>query len=223
MEFMRNSHRTRAWLCSVLLALILSLAVAVAGAEDAKLVIGMNGMVTAAHPLAAEAGLQMLKLGGNAIDAMVATSFALGVVEPHASGIGGEGLMVIHLENPDRDVVIDGRSMSTLDTSWDAAADSRHPAAAAVPGLVAAVLKAHAEYGTLPLKTVMEPAIRLAREGFPVSSTLASTLLDNFELMLSKPATAAIYMPEGFPAAEGEIIKNPDLAWSLEQDRKSVV
>jgi gamma-glutamyltranspeptidase len=201
----------------MLMGLIISLSMAIATAEEAKLVTGMNGMVTAAHPLAAEAGLEMLKLGGNAIDAMAATSFALGVVEPHASGLGGEGLMVIHLENPDRDVVIDGRSMATLDTSWDAAADSRHPAAAAVPGLVAAVLKAHSAYGTLPLKTILEPAIRLAREGFPVSATLASTLLDNYELLLAKPATAAIYMPEDFPASEGEIIKNPDLAWSLEQ------
>ncbi|HHT26088.1 MAG TPA: hypothetical protein GXZ82_02410 [Firmicutes bacterium] len=217
MEFMRKGHRTRVWLCSMLVVILMSLAVAVAGAEEAKLVTGMNGMVTAAHPLAAEAGLQMLKLGGNAIDAMAATSFALGVVEPHASGLGGEGLMVIHLENPDRDLVIDGRSMATLDTSWDAAANSRHPAAAAVPGLVAAVLKAHAEYGTLPLKTVMEPAIRLAREGFPVSATLAGALLDNYALLLTKSATAAIYMPDGFPVAEGDILKNPDLAWSLEQ------
>lgn len=208
----------KSWLILVSICMMVTISTGYVGAEGTEPVRAQNGMVTAAHPLAAAAGLEMLKLGGNAIDAMAATSFALGVVEPQASGLGGEGIMVIHLENPDRDVVIDGRSMAPLDaTRAVAMAEARHPAATGVPGIVAAVLKAQAEYGKLSVKTILQPAIKLAREGYPVSRTLASVLLDNFELVASHPATAAIYLPDGFPPTEGTILKNPDLAWSLEQ------
>lgn len=215
MRTLRSS--SRCGLMVITLCLFTALATTMVSAENREPVRAKNGMVTAANPLAAEAGLEMLKAGGNAIDAMAATSFALGVVEPNASGLGGEGLMVIHLENPDRDVVIDGRSMAPLDATKAAMADAHNPRAAGVPGIVAAVVKAHAQYGKLPLKQVLQPAIRLAKDGFPVSRTLASVLLDNYELIASRPATAAIYLPDGFPPSEGDILKNPDLAWSLEQ------
>ncbi len=190
---------------------VLTAAVATVKAQD--------GMVAAANPLAAEAGLSMLRKGGNAVDAAAATSFALGVVEPQASGLGGEGIMVIHLEDPDRDVVIDGRSMAPLDVTPDAtaSANSRTARGAAVPGIVKAILAAHTKYGKLPLAEVLAPAITLARDGFPASRTLVTVLLDNYELLLKNPDLAAIYMPDGFPPAEGDIIKNPDLAWSLQQ------
>ena len=122
-------------------------------------------MVASAHALASQAGLEMLKAGGNAVDAAVAAAFAIGVVEPNASGIGGEGMMVIYLAGTGKAIAIDYRSAAPASVDFpDGVPDTGH-AAAAIPGTVAGLTTALQKYGTMPLSRVLAPAIRLAGAG----------------------------------------------------------
>ena len=169
-------HDFRKWFSAV--AVLLALLVVATGGAMAELpqeVRAENGMVAAAHPLAAEAGIEILKAGGNAVDAAVATAFAIGVVEPNASGLGGEGMFVVYMPESERAGVIDYRSTSPA-AAAEAFADSRMPStgwpAVATrdrcrPGSCAE------QYGTMTLEQVLRPAIRLAEEG----SLLAQPLL----------------------------------------------
>src|SRR5690606_7537617 len=140
-------------------------------APDAeKRVVARNGVVSAAHPLAAEAGVEMLRAGGNAVDAAVATAFAIGVVEPMMSGVGGGGGMLIWLQDERRAEYVDFYSAARA-TAWrgplpDTGAASLRDVG--VPGAVAGLLEAHERFGRLSRAQVMAPAIRLAEQGFPV-------------------------------------------------------
>ncbi len=174
-----------------------------------------TGMVASAHTLASQAGVEILKAGGNAVDAAVAAAFAIGVVEPNASGLGGEGLMVVSLAGPARSVAIDYRSSAPAVTRFDGAIPATGHAAVAVPGMTAGLATAQQKYGKLPLATVMAPAIRLAEQGFVVSPTLAGVVVDNFEEIAKNEALAALVCPGGLPIEAGATLKNPDLAGSL--------
>lgn len=174
-----------------------------------------NGMVAAASPLAAQIGVDILKAGGNAIDAAVATAFAIGVAEPNASGLGGEGFLVIYLPESDRAVSIDYRSAAPI-ASVDDLVGQRMPntswKSVAVPGTVAGLSMALEKYGTMSLAEVMEPSIRLAEEGFPMSETLVGVVESNYEKILANPAMTEIYLDDMLPPEPGFVLKNPDLA-----------
>lgn len=179
---------------------------------------GSNGLISTAHPLATEAGYEMLKLGGNAIDAAVAAAFAIGVVEPDGSGIGGGGGMVIYLHKEKKNIFINyyqTASEKINEINFNSDKDRRTAKSILVPGTVAGLTEALARYGTLPLSTVLKPAIKYAAEGFPIDKTLASLILDNLKLLEIFEPTSSIYLSEGFPKMEGEILTQTDLARTL--------
>ncbi len=215
---MRNISRIRPVL--VLVAALFCGFVLLTGAGNAQDVVASHGMVASAHPLASRAGLEILQQGGNAVDAAVATAFALGVVEPNASGIGGGGFMVIRTADG-RTVTIDYREVApqkaTADlyyrTSESFDSLTHHgPMSIGVPGTVAGLTLALEKYGTLPLSRVLQPAIRYAEEGFPVSAKLSDIIMQKYEIIQMFPATAAIYLDNGLPLMAGNVLKNPDLA-----------
>jgi gamma-glutamyltranspeptidase / glutathione hydrolase len=177
--------------------------------------VATNGMVASAHILASKAGLDMLKAGGNAIDAAVAAAFTIGVVEPNDSGIGGEGMILIYRADRKEAVTIDYRSIAPAAASFGSRVPAEGHAAVAVPGAVAGLSLALQQYGTMTLNRVMAPAIKLAADGFVVNRTLAGDIADNFEAIQKNPALAAIMCPQGLPLETGATLKNPDLAQSL--------
>ncbi|KUK19984.1 gamma-glutamyltransferase [Pseudothermotoga lettingae] len=173
------------------------------------------GVVAAANPYAAAAGAEILEKGGNAVDAAVATAFALGVVEPYASGLGGEGVMIIHMSNG-QSIAIDYKSAAPLDLSKYERA-STGPLSVCTPGVVDGLIKALSEWGTMTLEQVMEPAIRLAKEGFVLNETFISVLSDNYEKLLNDLGEgASVYLKDGLLYEVGDIFKNPVLAKTLE-------
>ncbi len=185
-----------------------------AAARKAEVVAG-KGMVASAHALASQAGVDIMKAGGNAIDAAVAAAFAIGVVEPNASGIGGEGMMVVYSAGKKSAVAIDYRSAAPASASYPKGIPATGHAAVAIPGTVAGLTSALKLYGSMKLEKVMAPAIRLAEEGFIVSPTLAGVIADNFEEIMKNPQLAAVVCPGGLPLEAGATLKNPDLARSL--------
>jgi len=193
---------------------------------------GLQGMVAAAHPQASQVGIDILKSGGNAIDAAVAVGFALGVVEPNASGIGGGGFMLIRNAKTGKITYIDSREkapakatedMFELNDKGKVKPDARgfNPAviggkSVAVPGEVAGLLFALENYGTMNRHQVMQPAIDKAKQGILVSPVLAGLIADHYDELLTFPASEAIYLNEGFPREPGETIRNTNLAKTLE-------
>ncbi|GAB4364769.1 MAG: gamma-glutamyltransferase [Calditrichia bacterium] len=185
-----------------------------------------QGMVASAHPLASQAGLEILKKGGNAVDAALATAFALSVVEPNASGLGGGGFMVIRMADGSPAVTIDFREMAPgltdtafyyrTATSFDSLTRSG-PYSIGVPGVAAGAELVLKKFGTLPLSEILKPAIRIAREGFEVSENLSSFIMDEYEMIQKYPATAAIFLKDGLPLMAGASLKNPDLASTYER------
>jgi gamma-glutamyltranspeptidase/glutathione hydrolase len=190
--------------------------------------VASNGMVAAPERLAAEVGLDMLRRGGNAVDAAVATGFALAVTYPRAGNLAGGGFMLIHMAEGDRQTLIDYREMApaaatpTLfldeEGNIDRARAYFSHQAAGVPGTVAGLIEALDRYGTLPLEEVIAPAIRLAREGFPVSFALNYELGARGERLRGNPEAARLFFnPDGSELAIGQTWQQPDLAWTLQQ------
>jgi gamma-glutamyltranspeptidase/glutathione hydrolase len=179
-----------------------------------KEAIGTKVMVATAHPLATQAGMEMFQKGGNAIDAAVAAAFAIGVVEPDGSGLGGGGGMLIRLKNG-QTVYINyyGQSSSKVhEAGFVYGKDNQTAKAILIPGTVAGLTTALRQYGTLPLSVVLAPAIRYAEEGFPIDETLSKIILDNTNLVQNHPATASVYLHDGFPRTEGDTIRQMQLA-----------
>ena len=189
---------------------------------------GANGVVAAAKPEASRAGIEMLRMGGNAVDAAVATGFALGVLEPNASGIGGGGFMVVKLASMKDAVVIDFRptapaaatpSMYTLDERGRPVGNASVEGglASAVPGEVKGLLHALEHYGSKKLTRaqVLQPAIDWAERGVPVTVNLAQIIKDNFGKLGKFENGLAIYAKDGFPPEVGDTIVNKDLANTL--------
>ena len=183
-----------------------------------QVAVGTTSAVATAHPLATKAALTMLAKGGNAVDAAVAAAFAIGVVEPDGSGLGGGGGMLIFLGPEKKSLYINyyqraGERLEEL--PYDREEDRQSVRASLVPGTVAGLCGALEQFGSLPLAVVLEPAIRYAEEGFAIDATLAKIILDNFELLEKDSATSSIYLDEGFPRAEGDRLTQPALASTL--------
>ncbi|WP_077529652.1 gamma-glutamyltransferase [Vreelandella utahensis] len=185
-----------------------------------------NAGVASAHPMATEAGLQALENGGNAVDAAIATAAALGVVEPYSSGIGGGGFWVIQQANGES-VVIDAREEAPgeahpelyLNDEGEVREDKpslNGALAAGIPGQPAAFDHMASEYGRLPLTRSLEPAIRLAREGFPVDERYRNLAGFRLEVMRDYPGTRALFLDDGDVPEEGHAIRQPALARTLE-------
>src|SRR5581483_3478774 len=175
-------------------------------AENAQTAEGRNGMVVAQEARAAEIGIEILRRGGNAVDEAVATGFALAVTYPRAGNIGGGGFMVIHLADGKGDVAIDYRETAPALTTRDVFLDANGEAdpaksrdgglAIGVPGTVAGLALAHAKYGSgiLTLADLLEPAIKLARDGIPVDGDIADTLSSARNLFARWPSSARIFL-----------------------------
>jgi gamma-glutamyltranspeptidase/glutathione hydrolase len=178
-------------------------------------VSGKKGMVATAHPLASAAALKMLQSGGNAVDAAVAAAFAIGVVEPDGSGIGGGGGMVIYLQKKKESFFINYYGKSSENASkaeFKSKRDDYTAKAIGVPGNIAGLLLAHQKFGKLPLKKILEPAILHAENGFPIDKTLANLILDNLDNIMKDSVTASTFLKDGFPRMEGDLLYQKKLA-----------
>jgi gamma-glutamyltranspeptidase/glutathione hydrolase len=187
-------------------------------ADQGPSATGQKGMVAAAHPLAAQAALDVLREGGNAVDAAVTAAFVIGVVEPDGSGLGGGGGMVVHLQEKGTSHYINyyvQASERIGELEFSRPADNRSAKAVLIPGTVAGLTLALERFGTLPLSRILEPAIRLAEGGFAVDQTLGMIILDNVPLLQKYESTASLYLPDGFPLAEGDTLRQLELARTL--------
>ncbi len=187
-----------------------------------------TGMVVSAYPDASEAGAEVLRAGGNAVDAAIATGLALAVTHPTAGNIGGGGFMVIRF--PDGSATaVDFREKAPLkahpemfvgeDGEYSYQIHHRSHLAVGVPGTVAGFALAHEKYGSTAWRDLVEPSVALARDGFEVSDRLAASLARRLEAFRDYPATYAQFSKEGAPYEPGEILAQPDLAATLERIR----
>ena len=186
--------------------------------DAGKRLVAEHAAVTSASPLASEAGVAMLRAGGNAVDAAVAAAFAVGVAEPQMSGLGGGGSLVLWLDEERRVEVLDfyaSQNAASYARSGEPASGAVDLREVAVPGLVAGLLEAHERFGRLPRATVLEPAIRLAEQGFPVNQILAQMIAGDSAKLHRFPAAAAHTWPGGRPLAPGALLTNPTLAAAL--------
>lgn len=184
-----------------------------------KRVEGRQGMVAASHPDASAAGAEILRLGGNAIDAFAATAFALSVTDVSQTGLGGGGAMTYYDAKTKRAEHLSFYPRSGASAAWgqqDSASARLQGRAAATPGMVAGVLQAHAKWGRLTRAQVMAPAIRLAREGFIVSPLLSRTITSSRTKLMADSLAAARFMPGGQALRPGERLVQPELAATLE-------
>ena len=191
-------------------------------------VIARNGMVVGPEQLAAEVGAQILRRGGNAIDAAVATGFALAVTYPRAGNLAGGGFMLIHLADDDRETLIDYRETAPAAASRDMFLDDEGNLdrqreyfslqSAGVPGTVAGMLYALEKYGTLTREQALAPAIALAKNGIPVSYSLFFEISASARNLRNNPAAERqFFQPDGAAYAIGDIWRQPDLAWTLSE------
>lgn len=188
---------------------------------EAASVEGDRGMVVSGHPLATQAGLDVLKSGGNAVDAAVAVGLTLGVVDGYNSGIGGGCLMLVRLRNG-RIFAIDGREAAPLAAARDTyvrdgLADPNlsqvGPMAIATPGALLAYNYASTQYGRIPLRTHLTRAAALAQQGFPIDAAYAERLIESAPQLAAFEASKAIFLhPDGSPLRQGEVLRQPDLA-----------
>lgn len=190
-------------------------------------VVGERGMVVTQNAIASEVGAEILRKGGNAVDAAVAVGFALAVTLPRAGNIGGDGFMLVHTAATRETVVIDFRSVAPAAARLEMFVDkkgeespqaSRGYRASAVPGTVAGLELAHRRYGKLSWKDVVTPARRLAAEGIVLTPDEAFVFSWARERMTESVAgQRTFYKPGGELYRAGEVLKQPDLAWSLGQ------
>ena len=212
------------WMLVLLSLLLVSAPLAGTAAERSSMQ-SAHGMAASAHPLASRAGIEILKAGGNAVDAAVAMAFVLSVVEPQSSGIGGGGFMLIRNGKSGEVVALDYREKAALKASRDMYLDKSGNVvpglstegyrAAAVPGTVAGLILALQKYGSKSLPQVLSPAIRYADRGFPVSQTLQEEIKAKQEKLAKFPASRQIFLKNGEPPPIGSTLIQKDLAGTL--------
>ena len=182
-------------------------------------VSGLHGAVAAGHPLAAQAGYEVLRAGGTAADAAVTMAAVLAVVRPHMNGVGGDAFALFYEAETGRVTALNGSGRAAAGATPELFRErgldempETGPLAVTVPGAVSAWAAALERHGTFSLAQALEPAIRLADEGFVVTHTLAEDLADVSDL---NEAGQGIYAPEGRPIAPGDVLRNPALARSM--------
>ena len=182
--------------------------------------------IATAHPLATKAGYEILEMGGNAFDAAVTVSAVLSVVEPYSSGLGGGGFFLLHNAEDGQSVFVDAREKAPsmadrnmyLDENGDVlrTASLNGPLASGIPGLPAALHHVSNNHGSMPLYKLLEPAIRLARDGFPAYERLITALNVAKKSRTLSPKFKAVFMPNDQLPEVGQLIKQPELAKTLE-------
>src|SRR5882724_799887 len=228
--------------CALVLALALALASTAKFRPHAmqpdhwptEAVRAARGMVATDEQLGSQAGVEILKRGGNAVDAAVAVAFALAVVEPAAGNIGGGGFMLVRLANG-RTEFLDYREVAPAQATRDMyiGADGKllpdgsvtgsvlGYRSVAVPGTVAGLALALKTCGTLKLAEVMAPAIRMAKQGFPVSEKLAHELNEEKSGLQQFPVSKRIFLNDGKMLRAGDILRQPELALTLQRIAKN--
>ncbi len=229
MSMIRRIGRIRRIVAATLcLSLCLGFWLSSAGLSQSPLAMatGRGGAVATADADATRVGLEVLRRGGNAIDAAVAAAAAVGVTDPFSAGIGGGGFMVIYLKDSDRLITLDGREQAPAATTVDLFQDPMNPGdllpfspnrvssgvAVGVPGTPLEWAEALSRYGTLSLGEALQPAIALAENGFVVDETFAKQIEQNQARFAAFTSTQALYLPQGQRPAVGSRFKNPDLA-----------
>lgn len=193
---------------------------------------GVNGVVSTGKYEATKIGVDIIKQGGNAIDAAVAAGFALGICEPQSSGIGGGGFMVIRFAKTGETKFIDFREIAPKNATPDMWKEDKDGnvignekvvggKSIGVPGEIKGMLYALEKYGTMSREKVMQPAIDLAENGYKVSAVLNRDMKNSFERIEQYPETAEIYLDGGLPFEVGSTLKNPDLANTLKKIMKN--
>jgi len=183
--------------------------------------------IASAHPLATRAGYDVVGQGGNAFDAAVAVAAALGVVEPYSSGLGGGGFFLLHRAADGRDVMIDGRETAPASARperyFDAqgaplpGATTQGGTAVGIPGVPAALVHVARRYGRLPLAVSLAPAVKLARDGFPVDMRYMRIAKLRERYLQSRPRAAQIFLDRGAVPEAGHVVRQPSLAETLEK------
>ncbi|HEX5880724.1 MAG TPA: gamma-glutamyltransferase [Actinomycetota bacterium] len=210
----------------LILCLVAATVPAQAGRKPVKrpVATGTGGAIATVDLDASAAGLEVLRHGGNAVDAAVAAAATLGVTEAYSAGVGGGGFMVVHLAKERRVVTIDGRETAPAafreDSFIDPATGQPIPFAervtsglgVGVPGTVATWQRALRKYGTRSLGKLLQPAIRVAERGFVVDQTFHDQTASNAARFAAFPATAELFLPGGAPPPVGSVLRNPDLA-----------
>ena len=181
-----------------------------------------NGVVAVSNPLAAKVGADILTAGGNAVDAAAAIQFALNVVEPQSTGIGGGGFMMVYVAKENKTYVVDSRekapaaATATMFGALSFEDASTTGISVGVPGTLRGVNTALKSWGSISLAKALDPAIVLAESGFAVGTMLAADVLNTsdrgFVMTNLQPETAAIFRPGGVPVKKGDLLKQPDLA-----------
>jgi gamma-glutamyltranspeptidase/glutathione hydrolase len=187
-------------------------------------VIAQHGMACTSQPLATQVALDILKAGGNAIDAAIAANALLGLVEPTGNGIGGDLFAIVWDAETERLYGLNASGRSPRSLPLDYFTKNGHkkipaygPLSVSVPGCVDGWFELHKRFGVMEMKQLLQPAITYAREGFPVSEIIAYYWAGNARSLSKYPNVADVYMPGGKAPAKGEIFKNPYLASTLEK------
>jgi gamma-glutamyltranspeptidase/glutathione hydrolase len=219
----------RTTVITALLVLVLAASGLPAGADHSgrppsktPVAIGSGGAVSTVDPTATAAGLELLRRGGNAVDAAVAAAATLGVTEPYSAGIGGGGFMLIYLAETDEVVVIDGREEAPEDPRFDADVFVEYTAdfsdavnsglSVGVPGTLATWVEALERYGTVSLGTALRPGITAARRGFVVDETYAAQTAANLDRFRQISSTAETFLVDNDVPEVGSRVRNRDLA-----------
>ena len=185
-------------------------------------VVAQHGMVAAGHPLAAEAGMRILKAGGNAVDAAIATWAVQGQVEPGMTGLGADMFVLIYLAKTGEVKFINGTGFAAQAATIDfykskGGIPEEGPFSISVPGAVGGAAMALQKYGTRPLADVLAPAIEMAEQGFPITENLARGLAGSRKKLEKYPSTTKIWFRNGKPLEMGDVLVNKDLARTLRE------
>ena len=190
-------------------------------------VIAQNGMAATSHPLATQVAIDILKMGGTAIDAAIAANAVLGLMEPTGCGVGGDLFAIVWDAKTQKlyGLNASGRSPKSLTLDYLKKEGLKRipsfgPLPVTVPGAVDGWFELHEKFGKLPMETILNPAINYAREGFPVTELIAYYLERSAYRLSQYPNFNETYMPNGKMPAKGEIFKNPDLANTYEKIAK---
>ena len=183
-------------------------------------IVAQHGMVAAGHPLAAEAGMRILKAGGNAVDAAIATWAVQGEVEPGMTGLGADMFVLYYNAKSGQVKFINGTGFAAQAATIDfykskGGIPDEGPLSIAVPGAVSGAAYAVKTYGTKPLAEVLAPAIEIADNGFPITEALAQGLQSGKAKLAKYPSSTKLWFKDGKPLAMGDIMRNPDLARTL--------